>query len=300
MTIEVRKWLAFARALMDEDVAAGLHLGAYYLYVGLWLTRSTRLRFAAPAFEYEWTCWSCWTLAGPTRCRLSPTSTTDSSTTRPSGRWAAPPMSGSRTLFDCAYVDIIARAAYVTASPHSKAVFGDQLLPPQYVPVPGTWPDWDPVAPEEAARRGVGRRARRAAGRCPTVDGDDPVSKTCAEPFEALRRAEADREVLWDRYLDNLRLVLGEVEHLLGNVDADRAVVTADHGEAFDKWGFYEHPVGWPLPAAKRVPRVEATVTDRGTRDPSPGATSTSSYATWATAETLRATAGRPCRGGSR
>ena len=100
------------------------------------------------------------------------------------------------------------------------------------------------------------------------VDGEAAVDAACAEPFEALRRGEADREETWERYLDNLRLALDEVESLLENVDAERVVVTADHGEAFGEWGFYEHPVGCPLPAVKRVPWVETTATDRGTRSP--------------------------------
>ena len=306
MPIDVREWLADARAVMDDDVAGGLQLGAYYLYVGLWLTLSTRLRPATPAFEREWDL-----LVVLDACRTDALAAvadeydfladrgTAWSPGSTSGEWVA-------STFDRAYADEIARTAYVTANPHSKAVLRDRLLPPQYVPAPATWPDWDPVAPAEvglldevwadarADRLGVvppstvTDRAVAAAREtdhdrlvvhymqphapyvADAVDGEDPLSETCAEPFAALRRGDADREAVWDRYLDNLRLALDEVADLLENVDAERAVVTADHGEAFGEWGFYEHPVGCPLPAVKRVPWVETTATDRGTRDPSP------------------------------
>lgn len=306
MTIKLREWLADTRAVMDEDLSEGLLLGVYYLYVGLWLTLSTRLRFATPVFEREWdllivldTCRTDalaavadeYDFLDDREAVWSPGST--------SGEWVA-------HTFDRRYAEAIARTAYVTANPHSEAVLRNRVLPPQYVPPPATWPDWDPVKPEEVGmldevwadardeRLGVVPPAAVtdraiAAGRdgdsdrlvvhymqphapyiADAVDGEGPVSGTCAEPFEALQRGEVDEETVWNRYLDNLRLGLDEVESLLENVDADRAVVTADHGEAFGEWGFYEHPVGCPLPAVKRVPWVETTAVDRGTREPTP------------------------------
>ena len=309
MTIEVREWLAKARAVMDDDdVAGGLKLGAYYLYVGLWLTLSTRVRFATPAFEREWdllvvldTCRTDALAAVADEYDFLDDRDSVRSPGSTSGEWVA-------HTFDRAYADEISRTAYVTANPHSNAVLRDRLLPPQYVPAPATWPDWDPVAPDEVGlldevwadarddRLGVVPPATVtdraiAAGReadldrlvvhymqphapyiADVVDGEDPLSEACAEPFEALRRGEVDREEMWDSYLDNLRLAVDEVESLLENVDAERVVITADHGEAFGEWGFYEHPVGCPLPAVKRVPWVETTATDRGTRSPTPAA----------------------------
>jgi hypothetical protein len=88
------------------------------------------------------------------------------------------------------------------------------------------------------------------------------------QPFDALRRGTADRADVWERYLDNLRLVLDSVGFLLENVDADRVVITADHGEGFGEYGVYEHPVGCPAPTVKRVPWVVTTATDSGDHDP--------------------------------
>jgi hypothetical protein len=307
MTTDVRGWLSDTRDQMVEDTVGGLQLGAYYLFVGFWLTVSTRLQFGTQPYERDWDL-----LVVLDTCRTdalaavadeydfladrgavwSPGST--------SGEWVA-------HTFDRAYARAIARTGYVTANPHSEEVLRNRLMPPQYVAVPATWPNWDPVEPDAFGlldevwadahdeRLGVVPPERVtdraiAAGRdadldrlvvhymqphapyiADAVEGDESISGTCADPFEALRRGDADRETVWNHYLDNLRLVLDEVASLRENVDADRVVITADHGEAFGEWGFYEHPVGCPLPAVKRVPWVETTATDYGTRTPDSG-----------------------------
>ena len=88
------------------------------------------------------------------------------------------------------------------------------------------------------------------------------------EPLGAMRRGELDPGVAWERYLDNLRLVLDEVELLLSNVDADRVAISADHGELFGEWGAYGHPDGLPVPAVRKVPWARTSATDTGTHAP--------------------------------
>lgn len=99
------------------------------------------------------------------------------------------------------------------------------------------------------------------------VDEEGNVSEADRKPFDALR-AGADREAVWNAYLDNLRYVLSNVERLLENLDADRVVITADHGEMFGEFGLYEHIGGIPHPALKTVPWVETTATDTGSHEP--------------------------------
>jgi hypothetical protein len=86
-------------------------------------------------------------------------------------------------------------------------------------------------------------------------------------PFDYLRDG-GDRDVAWAAYLDELRWVLGDVRRLLRNVDADRAVVTADHGELFGSLGLYSHPTGVPHPHLRCVPWMETTATDTGRYEP--------------------------------
>lgn len=312
MATNVRDWLADTRERMAEDPVGGLQLGVYYLFVGLWLTLSTRLRIGTPAYERDWdllvvldTCRTDALAAVADEYDFLDDRETVWSPGSTSAEWVA-------HTFDREYAPAIARTGYVTANPHSEEVLRNRLMPPQYVAVPATWPDWDPVEPADFGlldevwtdarddRLGVvppdtvtdrvisaGREAdvdrlvvhymQPHAPYIAAVDGDEPLAETCAEPFEALRRGEADRETVWNCYLDNLRLVLDEVASLLENVDAERVAITADHGEAFGEWGFYEHPVGCPLPAVKRVPWVETTAVDRGTRTPDTSASAAES-----------------------
>ena len=39
-------------------------------------------------------------------------------------------------------------------------------------------------------------------------------------------------------------MVLRHVQNLLNNHDAERVIISADHGEAFGEFGVYRHPVG--------------------------------------------------------
>lgn len=83
-----------------------------------------------------------------------------------------------------------------------------------------------------------------------------------------LRDGEVNVEDVWEGYEDNLRYVLEEVAVLLDNIDAQRAVVTSDHGNAKGEWGIYGHPIHMPLKCLRKVPWVETQASDKGTRKP--------------------------------
>lgn len=103
-------------------------------------------------------------------------------------------------------------------------------------------------------------RSRAIAENRPILDREH-------RPFDWLR-AGGDRSVAWSSYLDELRWVLENVEVLCENVDAERTVVSADHGELFGSLGLHSHPTGVPHPALRRVPWAETTATDTGTYQP--------------------------------
>jgi hypothetical protein len=86
--------------------------------------------------------------------------------------------------------------------------------------------------------------------------------------WDRLRAGDASVERVWRSYRANLEYVLDDVALLLENCDADTAVLTADHGNAFGEWGFYGHPPRTPIPAIRRVPWVETSARDRGTHTP--------------------------------
>jgi len=81
-------------------------------------------------------------------------------------------------------------------------------------------------------------------------------------PLESLREGRETKDRIWELYLENLRYVLDSVQVLLKNVDADTAVITADHGELFGELGIYGHLGGIPHPALRRVPWMETSAVD--------------------------------------
>jgi len=100
------------------------------------------------------------------------------------------------------------------------------------------------------------------------TDRDREPTELERDPWPAFLNGTVSRSDLWDLYLDNLRYVLDEVGDLLNNIDAERAVITADHGEAFGEWGAYAHPLGFPHPDVKRVSWAVTQAVDRHTRSP--------------------------------
>lgn len=90
------------------------------------------------------------------------------------------------------------------------------------------------------------------------------------EVWERLRRGEVSKASVWEGYRDNLTLALDSVETLLENVDADRVLITSDHGNAFGEYGVYGHPMHMPLDCLRTVPLVETSANDGHTYDPEP------------------------------
>lgn len=111
-----------------------------------------------------------------------------------------------------------------------------------------------------------------------TLDCEEPLTHDQVGQLETERetvwdlciRGELAREDAWAAMLENLRWVLDDVERLLENLDAERVVLTADHGEAFGELGglLWGHGAGLPHPALIRVPWVELTAEDTGTCQP--------------------------------
>lgn len=88
--------------------------------------------------------------------------------------------------------------------------------------------------------------------------------------WERLRLGEIDRDGAWRAYRENLHRVLDDVAVLLKNYDAERAVITSDHGNALGEWGIYGHPMHMPLRCLREVPWAETTAIDERTHEPDP------------------------------
>lgn len=86
--------------------------------------------------------------------------------------------------------------------------------------------------------------------------------------FELLQSGEISKEAAWDGYKDTLRLVLDELEVLLENIDEEKIIVSADHGNAFGEWGVYAHLSHAPLSAIREVPWCEVETEYVGDYEP--------------------------------
>lgn len=198
------------------------------------------------------------------------------------------------------YQDEIQKTAYVTANAFAKRVIENRNLPAERALV-----DWNVVDPDEFLLLDQAWEhqpehpykhmlSEHLTDRAITVGRDVSPPKLIvhylqphvpyiaaaheegreldefeSNPFDALRRNQIDRESVWKAYLQDLRMGLDSITLLLRNLDAERVVITSDHGEAFGEWGVYGHPAGFPHPAVKRVPWVETTAVDEGKYEPS-------------------------------
>jgi len=82
------------------------------------------------------------------------------------------------------------------------------------------------------------------------------------DPFGALKSGDWDYDKIFEAYIENLRYVLNHVSTLVSNYDAERVVITSDHGELFGEWGIYNHKAGIPHPLLRKVPWVKTRATD--------------------------------------
>lgn len=206
--------------------------------------------------------------------------------------------------FTTEHLDQIRETAYVSSNPFTEKAFIDGERPPYSETIPFGWPKWDVVSSDDFAfidfipkydseyrykvpdANYVTDHAI-TTGREKTADklivhyfqphtpyigralrDDRELSPLETDPFEAFANREVSRGELWELYLDNLRHVLDAIQVLLGNLDVETVVLTADHGELFGELGAYGHPEGFPHPNLKYVPWVETSATDTGEYSP--------------------------------
>jgi hypothetical protein len=67
---------------------------------------------------------------------------------------------------------------------------------------------------------------------------------------------------------DDLRWALEDVDLPLDVIDADRALTTADYGEAFVEWGVMSHKTGSIHPHIRKVPWAVTEGVDFGVHEP--------------------------------
>lgn len=80
--------------------------------------------------------------------------------------------------------------------------------------------------------------------------------------WRSICRGYVNKSEVWEAYKTNLRRILDEISILRENIDANRLVISSDHGNATGEWGFYGHPGHLPLRCLRQVPWVVTTATD--------------------------------------
>lgn len=75
-------------------------------------------------------------------------------------------------------------------------------------------------------------------------------------------------EYLWNASIDNLRYVLDNIGTLLSNLDADRVVLSSDHGQAFGEQGVWGHPCHTYIDVLRYVPWCVTTAEDTNNYNP--------------------------------
>lgn len=279
-------WLDETRHRVAADGLDGVRESAYELRVGAFRRAD---RFATPGVNVFERAWDALVILDGCRadvlCGVAP----EYDFLRGAGTHRSPGSTSyewmERTFTD-EHSDEMARTVHVSANP-----FTHQYLDAEWFALlDEVWRDgWDEEVGIVPARAVTDRAIR--AGRA-SLESDDRLlihymqphfpsvpcplggSATLEEwrdgremPWQELRRGTHTEREVWRAYVENLRYVLDEVALLLENLDAERVVITADHGNAKGEWGIYGHP-NVPLRVLREVPWFTTTATDHRTHEP--------------------------------
>ena len=106
----------------------------------------------------------------------------------------------------------------------------------------------------------------------PASDGESVPDCLLDSNWEHIRQDPTVTSDVLSRFaVKNLRYVMNSVERLLQNIDAERVVITADHGNLFGEFealGLWGHPPNLPVPLLKRVPWVVTDAENTANEDP--------------------------------
>lgn len=297
MPVDFHSWVSKSIQRMKKDPKMGIPQSAYYAYVSLLLTLTKRYPLGTNIYERDWDL-----LIVLDACRVdamrevageySYIKEVDSIRSVGSTSFEWLPLT-----FQKRYKQQISETAYVSGNPYLTPVFENKDHPPVSQPIPFGPTDYNVVDSDdflffdEVRKYGVDEEHNcvlprtmtdRAVNVARSLDPNrlivhymQPHEPHIGEEhglgqnvFVPLKKGEITRQEAWESYLENLRLVLDELEMLLSNVDAEKVIITADHGEAFGEFGFYAHQIGCPLPGVRKVPWIETTAIDDNTFTP--------------------------------
>jgi len=176
-------------------------------------------------------------------------------------------------------------ACYITGNPHTEVTLtGDNLGYLDEVWKYAFDYDRGVMPPRPITDRAISAGRNRDFDRCivhymqphfpsiPRLDlGSTMNPKNVGDEWNSiwnrLRKGEVSEQVVWEAYRENLQHILDEIEVLLKNFQAEKTIISADHGNAFGEFGFYGHPP-IPISAIRKVPWCKSSANDEGTRQP--------------------------------
>jgi len=182
--------------------------------------------------------------------------------------------------------DDISNTAYVCGNPFSAQVLNPQKFYTLDEVWRYIWEEPGTVPPRAVTDKtiDVGRStdvdkviAHYMQPHCPFITNPDLTEGKEVENFgdqdwkdvwEKLRDNDISLEEAWISYNENLLLVLDEIEILLQNFEAEKVVISSDHGNAIGEYGIYGHPRGIPLNCLRNVPWIETSGSDEETHVP--------------------------------
>jgi len=304
MNSNFTEWVSEMRSRLEDNPRRGLLYIFFTLYLTVWYGITSRYEPGTNVFEEEWdlliildACRVDTLREVASDYEFIETVDTKWSVGSQSDEWMA-------KTFTSDWRSEISTTRYVTGNGHSEYIFEDQDYPPKNNTTPLDLASWDTVdgdgffqienvwrtnhddvyrvvLPDRlsdhaiaAGREGGHQRliVHYMQPHLPYIGAaiheDREPTELERRGYELLEEGAATREEVYPLYRETLRYVLDDVESLLENIDAERAIITADHGEAFGEWFAYGHPEGFPHPSVKRVPWVETTAEDKGTRTP--------------------------------
>lgn len=201
----------------------------------------------------------------------------------------------------------IHQTAYVSGNGWAEKVIEERVMPEEHIGSKYAYTSWDTVweedflvldqawryEPEPRFDHGLGHpHPRFVTDRAISITREykpkrlivhysqphSPYTSAAIDEGRELRPSEkrpliwlrkgGDQEIVWEAYLDHLRFVLDDLELLLENIDMEKVVISADHGEAFGKWLVYGHGPVLPHPHVKIVPWAVTSGRDEGEYDP--------------------------------
>jgi hypothetical protein len=187
--------------------------------------------------------------------------------------------------FDSQYSEEIAATTYVSGNPFTREVFDGS----EFGTLDEVWRyAWDrsqgTIPPRPLTDRAIRLTRSKSPRRCivhymqphfpalsnPELGGqiDRERNVWINSVWDQLEDGDLERGVVWNAYRQNLRDVLSEVKLLLNNVDADRVVITADHGNGFGEDEIYGHPSDEVHDVLREVPWIRTSARDTGTHEP--------------------------------